>query len=112
MSVEIEVIKMGRKIEYTSRTGIKTTLYNIGTFAKEINRSTVTVRRWEYQKILPKTPFKLNNKRLYAREHVEAVKRILEEEYPYNCVYRIDETNFTPRCFQAFQEIHQQFFGS
>lgn len=98
----------GRSIPYTSPTGKQTTLYNIGTVAAAIGRTAQTIRRWEVAGIIPPTPFKQGNRRLYSQEHLDSLVRNAEK-YRVTMGIRISKA-FTKRLIKEFQEINDYFF--
>lgn len=100
----------GKEIPYTSPTGIKTTLYNIGTLAEALGRTSQTIRKWEIGGVIPPTPFKHNNQRMYSKEHIEALVRGAEKS-KIKQGSSICQTAFTKRAFKDFDEINKKFFG-
>jgi hypothetical protein len=100
----------GREYPYTTKTGIETKLYNIGTLAMHIGRTSQTIRKWEIGGIIPPTPFKDNRGgRLYAKEHIDAIVKIAEE-----CKIKqgatLGLTNFSDRVYKEFEKIRKNFF--
>lgn len=98
----------GKVLPYTSPNGKTTTLYNIGYLAEQVGRTSQTIRRWEISGIIPPTPFRQQGKRLYSKEHVEAVVKYAEK-------YRITLGNPIPKGFakslyKSFQELNDYFF--
>ncbi len=98
----------GRSIPYTSPTGKETTLYNISVIANAIGRTPQTVRKWEIAGTIPPTPFKQNGKRLYSKEHIDALVRCVEK-------YRITmgvaiSAAFSKAVYREFQQINDYFF--
>lgn len=100
----------GRAIPFTSPTGKKTTLYNIGALATAIGRTSQTIRKWEIAGTIPPTPFKQGNKRLYCTEQVDALVRCVEK-------YRVTMGNqipvaFSKAVYREFDQINKEFFGT
>lgn len=100
----------GKSVEWTSPTGIKTTLYNIGTLAEQLGRTSQTIRKWEIGGIIPPTPFKVDGKRMYSKEHIEALVKGAEKS-KIKQGSNISKTAFTKRAFKDFEEIHKKFFN-
>ena len=98
-----------REIPYTSPTGIQTTLYNIGTLAEALGRTSQTIRKWEIGGIIPPTPFKQDGKRLYSKEHIEALVKGAEKS-KLKQGSSIYQTAFTKRAFKDFERINKSFF--
>lgn len=103
-----EVSRWGRAIPYTTPTGIKTYLYNIGTVAEAIRRTSQTIRRWEDVCILPKPPFKVGGKRFYSDEHIDAIVECLEKSNVRPGV-KIQDTSFIPDIYKRYEEIYNNF---
>lgn len=110
MSDQLPLLPWGKSVPYTSPTGKKTVLYNIGTLAEALGRTSQTVRKWEIGGIIPPTPFKQNGQRLYAREHIEALVKGAEKS-KLKQGSSIGDTVFTKRAFKDFERIHEEFFG-
>lgn len=102
--------KWGREIPYTSPTGIKTYLYNIGTLAEELGRTVQTVRKWEIGGVIPPTPFKQNGRRLYSREHMDAIIMSAEKAKIRQGSSSTHHTCFSKLVFKEFQRINDMFF--
>lgn len=100
----------GKAIPYTSPTGVETTLYNIGTLAEALGRTSQTIRKWEVGGIIPPTPFKQNGQRLYSKEHIEALVKSAEKS-KIKQGSNISKTAFTKRAFKDFNDIYIKFFG-
>ena len=100
----------GREIPYTSPiTGRSTTLYNINVAAEAIGRTPQTIRKWEVGGIIPPTPFRQQGKRLYSKEHIDALVRCAEKAKIKQGA-KITETSFTKRLYKEFEEINALFF--
>lgn len=99
----------GRAIPYTSPTGVETTLFNIGTVAEAIGRTSQTIRKWEVAGVIPETPFKQSGRRLYSKEHIDAIVDCAEKAHlaPGK---NISTTNFSNRLYKEFQRINDLFF--
>lgn len=105
------VMPWGREIEYTTPTGIKTTLYNIGTLAEALGRTSQTIRKWEISGVIPPTPFKQDGKRLYSKEHLDALVECAEKSKIKQGL-KLGDTSFTKRAYERFEEINDQFFNT
>lgn len=107
----------GKPITYKVN-GIDTEFYTVGQVAKALNRSPVTIRKWERLGWIPIAAFrsparqKVKSHRLYTRAQLEAMVRIAWEEglmkftrgndgqdYP---VAHVTETKFAERVREAF----------
>lgn len=98
----------GRVIPYTSPTGKTTTLYNIGYIADAIGRTSQTIRKWEISGTIPPTPFKQGDKRLYSKEHVDALVKNVEK-YKITMGSLISKS-FSKAVYRDFQAINDYFF--
>ena len=100
----------GRAIPYTSPiTGYETTLYNIGVVAESIGRTSQTVRKWEVGGVIPPTPFKQKGKRLYSKEHIDAIVKCAEESKIMQGS-NISQTAFSNKLYEEFQRVNDLFF--
>lgn len=99
----------GKEIPYTSPTGKSTTLYNIGTLAEALGRTSQTVRKWEIAGIIPPTPFKQKGKRLYCKEHIDAIVGCAEK-CKITQGSTISQTSFSKRVYEEFDKIYDSFF--
>lgn len=107
----------GKPVTYLIN-GVETEFYTIGQVAKALNRSPVTIRKWERLGWIPIASFrsparqKIKTNRLYSRAQLEAMVRIAWEEglmkftrgadgqdYP---VAHVTETKFSERVRAAF----------
>lgn len=104
------IMPWGKAISYTTPTGIETTLYNIGTLAEALGRTSQTIRKWEVGGVIPPTPFKMNGQRMYAKEHIEALVKGAEKS-KIKQGSNISQTAFTSRAFKDFDKIYKEFFG-
>lgn len=109
--MDLPVMPWGKAIEYTTPTGIKTTLYNIGVLAEALGRTSQTIRKWEIGGVIPPTPFKQNGQRLYSMEHIEALVKGAEKS-KIKIGSAISQTAFTQRAFKDFEEINDRFFNT
>ncbi len=105
-----EKLPWGRAVPYTSPTGVETTLYNIGTVAEAIGRTSQTVRKWEISGVIPPTPFKQGSKRMYSKEHIDCLVRNVEK-YHVTMGMKISKA-FSKRVYDEFQKINDSFFKS
>lgn len=100
----------GRAIPYKSPiTGRETTLYNIGVLAEALGRKSDTIRKWEISGQLPPTPFRQDGKRLYSKEHIDAVVACAERAKLKNGV-STSSTSFTKWVYEEFQKVNDLFF--
>ena len=101
----------GREIPYTSPiTGRETTLYNIGVVAEAIGRTPQTIRKWEVGGIIPPTPFKQKGKRLYSKEHIDAIVKCAESvKIKQGCSSSV-YTTFSRRLHKEFMKVNDLFF--
>jgi DNA-binding transcriptional MerR regulator len=53
--------------------------YRIGELAKELDRSTLTIKKWESKGLIPKAKRDSRGWRYYTEDDVKEIKRILEE---------------------------------
>lgn len=70
-------------------------------------RDTQTIRKWELAGIIPKAPFKSKDKRLYSKEHIEAIVRAVVE-----CDLKrgvaIESTDFKERIKKYWIEVTKE----
>lgn len=100
----------GREISYTSPiTGRKTTLYNIGVVAEAIGRTSQTIRKWEVGGVIPPTPFKQKGKRLYSKEHIDAIVKCAESSRIMQGS-QVSQTAFSKKLYREFQKVNDLFF--
>ena len=107
---EYEKTPWGREIPYTSPvTGRSTTLYNIGVVAEAIGRTSQTIRKWEVGGVIPPTPFKQKGKRLYSKEHIDAIVKCAESAR-IKQGSGVNQTFFSKKLYKEFQKVNDLFF--
>lgn len=100
----------GKEIPYTSPvTGYKSTLYNIGVVAEAIGRTSQTIRKWEVAGVIPPTPFKQKGKRLYSKEHIDAIVKCAEKAKIMQGS-SVSQTKFSNLLYKEFQRVNDLFF--
>ena len=99
----------GKEIPYTTPTGKQTTLYNIAVLAEAVGRTSQTIRKWEVAGIIPPTPFKQNGRRLYSKEHIDAVVKCAESSHIMQGSL-ISNTAFSKKLQREFDKIYNAFF--
>ena len=99
----------GKEIPYTSPSGVETKLYNIGVVAEAIGRTSQTIRKWEVAGIIPPTPFKQNGKRLYSKEHIDAIVKCAEKTKIMQGS-KLSQTMFSSKLYEEFQRVNDLFF--
>ena len=109
--MEYEKTKWGREIDYVSPTGVKTKLYNIQVLAEELGRTTQTIRKWEIGGVIPPTPFKQNGRRLYSKEHIDAIVKCAEPSH-IKQGSMISSTAFPQKVLREFKRINDLFFNT
>jgi len=94
--------------------GEVTEFYKIGALARSLNRSVVTIRKWQDKGIIPKPNFAIPTKalggkiRLYSRPQVLGLREIAEEEgILIDTTKAITHTRFEERAFNLFRELRQ-----
>lgn len=104
-------IPTGKKF---SVRGVEVELLSISQLAEALNRSPVTIRKWERNGVIPRPSFVKNGKggdvrgkrRLYSRPQVEAMVRVAASEKILHDMHRhVSATRFSERVFQAFREL-------
>jgi DNA-binding transcriptional MerR regulator len=92
--------------------GVELSFFSIGQLGKALgNRSAVTLRKWERDGILPRSPFTKpsddprGRRRMYTRGMVEGLIRIAKEEGVFlpDKGKRLSETNFAIKAQQLFK---------
>jgi hypothetical protein len=105
------VVPPGKKFTIS---GVERELFSIGQVADVLNRSPVTLRKWEARGIIPRATFVKSGankdvrgrRRLYSREQVEALVRIAQEEKILHDPHKqITSTQFTVKVRAAFKEL-------
>lgn len=97
--------------EYTSPTGVKTHLYDISSVSYNLSRQTSTLHRWEKAGIIPKTPFRISNKRAYCTEMIDLLKECIDEENLPKGHISLQSTGFSEKIYAGFAEIYKKLFG-
>lgn len=87
--------------------GKDTEFFTIQALADALNRSTITIRKWETKGWLPTAQYRSPGEkqdRLYTREQIEGILRIAREEGLMNPQRkpRVDKTNFPQRASELF----------
>lgn len=89
--------------------------FKIGSLARAMNRSVVTIRKWQDKGFLPPPSFMIPTKaiggkiRLYSRPQVEGLRRIAAEEgLLTDTTKAVTHTRFEERAFNLFRELRQQ----
>lgn len=98
-----------------SYRGTRTEFYRIGNLARALNRSAVTIRKWQANGLIPPPDFKLPTKalggkiRLYSRAQIEGLRNIAAEEGILDDTAKaITHTKFEERAWVMFEELKQQ----
>lgn len=88
--------------------------FPIGSLAAALNRSVVTIRKWEKKGLLPKPRFGMptaalgGRVRLYTRDQIVALRDIaLEEGLLDDLTKPVTRTEFKARAFDAFERMEQ-----
>lgn len=101
----------GKEIPYTSPiTGYSTKLYNIGVVAEAVGRTSQTIRKWEVGGTIPPTPFKQNGKRLYSKEHIDAIVKCAESIHIKQGSSSAVYSTFSKKLYKEFQKVNDLFF--
>lgn len=87
--------------------------YFIGQLAKALNRSSVTLRRWESDGTIPASIYNApsytddprGRRRIYSRAQVEGIVRIAAEEGLLDPARRVNSTNFSARVRALFKDL-------
>ncbi|WP_274916924.1 MerR family transcriptional regulator [Streptomyces sp. WZ-12] len=88
--------------------------FSIGPLSQALNRSPVTIRKWERNGTIPSPTFVIKgqtergNRRLYTREQVEGMIRIAEEEgilHHAGEAIHISDTRFSERVIALFKSL-------
>lgn len=91
--------------------------YSIGQLAAMLNRSAVTVRRWERQGIIPRATFiksgqdndDRGKRRLYSRAQIEGMVTAAREEGILDDLSKgIRDTKFTDKVIKIFSELEKK----
>lgn len=97
--------------------GIEMEFFSIGQLGKALgNRSSNTLRAWEREGIIPRSPYvkpsedPRGRRRMYSRAMVEGLMKIAREEgilFP-DKGKRISDTKFTDRAVDLFNELRRK----
>lgn len=92
--------------------GQKRDFYTIGALARALNRSVVTIRKWQDKGFMPKPTFIAPTEalgggiRLYTREQISGLRKIAADEGLLDDLTRaVTQTNFIDRAFALFEEL-------
>jgi hypothetical protein len=96
--------------------GEMTPFYRIGDLARALNRTPVTIRKWQTAGYIPKPSFSTSTKamggsrtRLYSYDQIKIARKIaLEEGILNDTAKAITHTDFAVRVLQAWQELKEQ----
>lgn len=92
---------------FTTPSGEKITLYYIGYFAKEVNRTTDCIRLWERTRVIPETPFRDKfGRRMYSQAQIDVVKKF-QEKYHLKHGRRMNNTNFSKNVFNHWNKLKE-----
>ena len=109
-----EILDLG-KAKLVLVNGQPQELYPLGAVARALNRQPVTVRKWESEGVIPRSPFILpshdprGQRRLYSKDQIMALRRVAEEEGLLspnaNGKWKsIEETDFRSKALRVFTE--------
>jgi hypothetical protein len=93
--------------------GKQVEFFTIGQLAKALGREPVTIRKWEREGILPRSPYAApsedprGRRRLYTREMIQGIVNIAQEENMFEISRRVPirRTNFTARVVDLFRQL-------
>ena len=80
-----------------------------GVVAEAIGRTSQTIRKWEVGGVIPPTPFKQKGKRLYSKEHIDAIIKCAESSHIMQGS-RVSQTAFSKKLYREFQKVNDLFF--
>jgi MerR HTH family regulatory protein len=112
-SSKAQLVTQVRYREYIVR-GKPMGLCTVGELAKALNRSSVTIRTWEREGVLPPSGYRhpsqdpRGSRRLYSRAQVEGIVTIADEEGILTPGPRVTiaGTRFTERVKSLFHDLH------
>jgi hypothetical protein len=96
--------------------GEKTAFYSIGSLARALNRSPVTIRKWEANGTIPQPLWSApgdtkalgGQVRLYIREQIAGLRKIAEEEgILHETWHAVHSTNFQARALELFLRLQE-----
>lgn len=101
---------LGRADKITKVNGEKVKLYYVGKLADAINRTSQTIRLWENKDIIPKAIFKSKDRRLYSKEQIETIVKVVEETgiRPGKSLVEVD---FPRKVHNAINELNKKYVG-
>lgn len=107
----MELSDWDRKVPYKNEsTGFETTLYGINVVATQLGRTSQTIRKWEIAGVIPKTPFKINGRRLYCKEQIDILIACAEKAR-ISTGKSISSTSFTSNVEKQWSLLFKQIFG-
>lgn len=107
----MELMSWDKKVPYTDKnTGYSTDLYNINVLANSLGRTSQTIRKWEIAGVIPKTPFKLDGKRMYCTEQIKIIVECAEKAQ-ISSGKNMSQTTFTKNVFKKWNELFKEIFG-
>lgn len=107
----MELSAWDREVPYTNKnTGYSTKLYNIKVVATALGRTPQTIRKWEVAGAIPKTPFKLEGKRMYCKEQIDILVECAEKAQ-ISTGKNMSQTGFTRNVQKRWQSLFKDIFG-
>lgn len=108
-------LDLGRGKDFVVKGKI-TPLYTVGSLAVALNRSPITLRKWEAEGVIPAAPFilpsddKRGQRRMYSMEHLLGLRKIAQEEGVLNPSAHgkwkdINKTQFTGKAVELFRQL-------
>ena len=96
---------------FTTPSGEVISLYYIGYFAKQVNRTTDCIRLWERTKIIPETPFRDKfGRRMYSQAQIDVVNKFLNK-YNVGRGMSISSTYFSKNVFNNWNKLKLRYLG-
>lgn len=95
--------------QITLPCGEEITVYPIGKLASALNRSSLTIRRWEQNGIIPSTFF-VNKRghRMYSQEQIDIIVQCAKE-CNIKQGYGMTQTDFSLICHERLGELKKRY---
>ena len=96
-------------VPYTFADGDTMNLYHIGEISKRLGRSTLTIRKWEIEGKIPRTPFSdKRGCRLYSEAMIRVIEKAAEEEH-ITVGSSFTRTKFVEKVHAGFEKLLKKY---
>jgi hypothetical protein len=88
--------------------GSKIEVHPIGTLAKRIGRSSLTIRRWERTGVIPSPSFRRGRWRMYTNDEIDLLASLVEEVGLKRGV-QIETTDFKQKATVGMKQLKAKY---